>query len=179
MGSPDKEPTIWHMMQQLAWVDDDVHEILKTDAKGARPKAPSSWKLSFTEDASYIYYTDEWGITRRRQKEGGYYFDLFSSPLANAETPKDIERYPFPDPVDESRFEGLREFAERVRKEGRSSWEASAPACWKWVLGLGGSKTFSATYTRTEHLPKRSAKKNFGTKNAVLGESAIYCRRFG
>lgn len=120
LGLPEREPTIWHMMQQLAWVDDDVHETLKTDAKGARPKAPSSWKLSFTEDASYIYYTDEWGITRRRQKEGGYYFDLFSSPLANAETPKDIERYPFPDPVDESRFEGLREFAERFRGEGRA-----------------------------------------------------------
>ncbi len=65
LGLPQKEPTIWHMMQQLAWVDDDVHEALKTDAKGARPKAPSSWRLEFTEDAGYVYYTDEWGIVRR------------------------------------------------------------------------------------------------------------------
>ncbi len=121
LGLPEKEPTIWHMMQQLAWVDDDVHEALKTDAKGARPKAPSSWQLTFTEDDKYVYYTDEWGITRRKQKEGGYYFDLFASPLADVETPLDVERYPFPDPVDDARFEGLREFAEKVRSEGRAS----------------------------------------------------------
>jgi uroporphyrinogen decarboxylase len=120
LGLPEKEPTIWHMMQQLAWVDDDVHEALKTDAKGARPKAPSSWRLEFTEDAGYVYYTDEWGIVRRRQKEGGYYFDLYSSPLANAETVADVERFPFPDPVEDARFDGLRDFAEKVRNEGRA-----------------------------------------------------------
>lgn len=120
LGLTEKEPTIWHISQQLAWVDDDVHEALKTDTKGARPKAPSSWQLKFTEDDDYVYYTDEWGITRRRQKKNGYYFDLFSSPLADAKTISDIERYPFPDPVEDDRFEGLREFAEKVRAEGRA-----------------------------------------------------------
>lgn len=120
LGLTEKEPTIWHISQQLAWVDDDVHEALKTDTKGARPKSPSSWQLKFTEDDDYVYYTDEWGITRRRQKKNGYYFDLFSSPLADANTISDIERYPFPDPVEDTRFEGLREFAEKVRAEGRA-----------------------------------------------------------
>ncbi len=120
LGLTEKEPTIWHISQQLAWVDDDVHEALQTDAKGARPKSPSSWQLKFTEDDDYVYYTDEWGITRRRQKKNGYYFDLFSSPLADANTISDIERYPFPDPVEDTRFEGLREFAEKVRAEGRA-----------------------------------------------------------
>ncbi|MFN4179769.1 MAG: uroporphyrinogen decarboxylase family protein [Armatimonadota bacterium] len=120
LGLPEKEPTIWHISQQLAWVDDDVHEALKTDAKGTRPKAPSSWQLEFTEDDHYVYYTDEWGITRRRQKENGYYFDLFASPLADAETVLDIEGYPFPDPVEDARFDGLREFAEKVHAEGRA-----------------------------------------------------------
>ncbi len=119
LGLPDKEPVIWHLMQQLAWVDDDVHEAMGTDAKGLRPKAPSSWKLQLTEDADYVYYTDEWGIMRRKQKEGGYYFDLFASPLADAESHTDIERYPFPDPTDDSRFVGLREFAQKVRAEGK------------------------------------------------------------
>ncbi|MCS7191981.1 MAG: hypothetical protein NZ937_03225 [Armatimonadetes bacterium] len=120
LGLAKKDLEIWHMMQQLAWVDDDVHDALKTDAKGKRPKPPSSWQLNFTEDDEYVYYTDEWGITRRKQKEGGYYFDLFLSPLANAQSLSDVEGFTFPDPVDDFRFEGLREFAEKVRSEGRA-----------------------------------------------------------
>ncbi len=120
LGLPDKEPVIWHMMQQLAWVDDDVHEALQTDAKGARPKAQSSWQLVMAEDADYVYYTDEWGITYRRQKVGGYYFDPFAFPLAHAEKVADIERFPFPNPEEDERFAGLCEFARQVRAEGRA-----------------------------------------------------------
>jgi uroporphyrinogen decarboxylase len=120
LGLPDREPVIWHQMQQLAWVEDDVHEALQTDARGLRPKGPSNWMLHTTEDASYVYYTDEWGITRRKQKDNGYYFDLCGSPLADAETAADIERYPWPDPTDEARFVGLRERAEQGRTEGKA-----------------------------------------------------------
>lgn len=73
-----------------------------------------------TEDADYVYYTDEWGITRRKQRENGYYFDLCASPLTGAETPADIERYSFPDPTNDARFAGLRELAEQTRAEGRA-----------------------------------------------------------
>lgn len=120
LGLSDKEPVIWHLMQQLAWVDDDVHDAMLTDVKGLRPNAQSSWKLQMTEDADYVYYTDEWGITRRKQREDGYYFDLCASPLANATGPADIERYPFPDPTDDARLAGIREMAERARAEGRA-----------------------------------------------------------
>ncbi len=37
-GLPEREPTIWHMMQQLAWVEEDVHEAIQTDAKGLSPQ---------------------------------------------------------------------------------------------------------------------------------------------
>lgn len=120
LGLPPREPVIWHLMQQLAWVEDDVHEALQTDAKGTRPKAPSSWRLQMDEDQEFLYYTDEWGIVRRKPKEKGYYFDLHCSPLSQAETPRDIQGYPFPDPVEEGRFEGLKEFVEKVRAEGRA-----------------------------------------------------------
>ncbi|MBI4603893.1 MAG: hypothetical protein HY721_18205 [Planctomycetes bacterium] len=106
-------------MQQLAWVEDDVHDALETDARGLRPGPPSSWELRTTEDADYVYYTDEWGITRRTQRVDGYYYDLCTPPLSGAASVTDIERHPFPDPVDAGRFAGLREQAERVRAEGR------------------------------------------------------------
>jgi uroporphyrinogen decarboxylase len=117
---PEREPVIWHLMQQLAWVEDDVHAAMETDAKGVRPKAPATWALRITEDERYYYYTDEWGITRRRQKPNGQYFDLCASPLADAEAPADIEGYAFPDPTDPGRFAGLVEIAASVRAEGRA-----------------------------------------------------------
>lgn len=49
------------------------------------------------------------------QLEGGYYYDLCTSPLAAAETVVDIERYAFPDSLDEARFTGMRQLAERER----------------------------------------------------------------
>ncbi len=119
LGLPDREPVIWHHMQQIAWVDDDVHGALETDAMGLRPGPPSSWELRTTEDAEYVYYTDEWGVTRRTQRAGGAYFDLCASPLSGASGAADVERFPFPDPTDGGRFVGLREKAERVRAEDR------------------------------------------------------------
>lgn len=120
LGLPERDVVIWHLMQQLAWVDDDVHAVLETDARGLRPQAPATWKLEITEDENFFYYTDEWGITRRKQKIGGYYFDLYASPLSEATSSKDIARYPFPDPVHPSRFEGIRDLAERMHSEGKA-----------------------------------------------------------
>jgi len=119
LGLPEEEPRIWHMMQQLAWVDEEVHQALETDARGMRPNAQSAWRLELREEGDYRCYADEWGIERRTQKEGGYYFDLHASPLAHARSPADIQRYPFPDPVDEARFAGLREAAEKARAAGK------------------------------------------------------------
>ena len=120
LGLPDREPRIWHMMQQLAWVEDEVHEAMQTDARSLRPHPPSAWSLEMTTGMDYIYYTDEWGITRRKQKENGYYFDICRSPLEDAACPADIERYPYPDSADDARFTGLREIAEQGRAEGRA-----------------------------------------------------------
>ena len=36
LGLPEREPQIWHMMQQLAWVDDDVCDAMETDITGLR-----------------------------------------------------------------------------------------------------------------------------------------------
>jgi len=120
LGLPERNVTIWHTMQQLAWVEDDVHAAMETDARGLRPHPPSTWKLEFSEDDRYLYFTDEWGITRRKQKRDGYYFDLCVSPLADATSPQEIERYPFPDPIHPSRFEGIRSLAEQMRGENKA-----------------------------------------------------------
>ena len=118
LGLEEREPVIWHQMQQLAMVEEDVLEALEVDVVGLRPKAPSSWKLEIKDEGDYLYYTDEWGGVRRMPKDGGIYFDHCRSPLAEAESPKDIENYPFPDSVDDMRFEGLRESAKKAHRKG-------------------------------------------------------------
>ena len=120
IGLPPGKVTIWHQMQQLAWVEEDLHEVMESDARGTRPEAASNWQFELRTDADYVYYTDEWGIERRQQRRDGFYFDLCRSPLAEATKPVEIERYPFPDPLDPGRFTELRPLAAKTRASGRA-----------------------------------------------------------
>lgn len=118
LGLPAREPVIWHMMQQLAYVEEDLHQVLQTDARGVRPRPPSSWKLRMTQDDEYLHYADEWGIVRRQARDRGRYFDLYRPPLQAAETLAEIDWYPWPSAVDEARFVGMRQAAEAFRGAG-------------------------------------------------------------
>ena len=116
----DGEPRIWHLMQQLAWMEEDVHRALDTDARGTRPNPPASWTLETHVYGEYEYYTDEWGTERRRQLNDGYYFDLCGSPLAEVTSAAEFVRQSFPDPVDAARLTGLRLQAETARSHGHA-----------------------------------------------------------
>ena len=115
---PPREVETFHVMQQLAVVHDDVHAALRTDVRGSRPGPPPGWRLEFHTEGDYEYYTDEWGITRRRGADDGIYFDLCGSPLADARTAADIDGYAWPEPAAEPRFEGLRERAQAIHDAG-------------------------------------------------------------
>jgi uroporphyrinogen decarboxylase len=84
---------------------------------------------------------DEWGIGRTRimREDGSFYNEMVYHPLANA-TAKDIQDYPWPDPHDPARVEGLRQKALRIRQDtdkallgkfANSIWEQS----W-WLYGM-------------------------------------------
>ncbi len=118
LNLPKRDPIIWHQSQQLAFVEEDVHQALQTDMRGVRPKAPSSWSLRLSDDGEYRYYADEFGIVRRQSMADPRYFDLYRAPLRHAETVRDIEWHPWPSTTDPVRFEGMREAAEAVRASG-------------------------------------------------------------
>ena len=120
LGLEERETRVWHLMQQLGWVDEDLHQVLETDVRGARPEAQSTWKLALRDEGEYRYCTDEWGITRRSPLEGGHYFDLCASPLAGAQSVADIENYTWPDPVDPARFMHLEQAAQAARQAGKA-----------------------------------------------------------
>lgn len=119
LGLPPVDIRTDDVIQQLAVVDDDVHALLSTDVRNVAPRSSANYNLVFRDEGSYWAYTDEWGIGWRMPKQGGFYYDMYSFPLASAETVDDVQGYPFPDPVDPARFVALGERARAVHAAGK------------------------------------------------------------
>ena len=48
-------------------------------------------------------------------KDGGHYYDMYEHPLSGDQvTPEDVDRFPWPNPLDPARFAGLKEAAQQV-----------------------------------------------------------------
>jgi len=101
------ETCIYDYMQRLTFVDERILKMFNVDTRYIYAKPPSNWQFKEEPDQSWV---DEWGVRRKRC---GYYSDVVYSPLADADI-SEIERYPFPDPCDPARFEGLKEEAKRL-----------------------------------------------------------------
>ncbi len=119
LGLPAVETRIDDLIQQLATVDEDVAERLQTDCRNVAPRSSAIYNLEFRDEGNYTAYTDEWGIDWHMPKQGGFYYDMYRHPLAEAETVGDVEAYVWPDSTDPQRFEGLRERAKAVRDQGK------------------------------------------------------------
>jgi uroporphyrinogen decarboxylase len=117
---PPAETRIMAMAEQLAVIGEDLAERLETDFRLVMPGTPAGFQYTFRDEGAYEGYTDEWGIGWRKPKDGGFYYDMYQHPLADADSWDDFRRYPFPDPVDNQRFIGLREQAEAARAEEKA-----------------------------------------------------------
>jgi uroporphyrinogen decarboxylase len=92
----------------LSLVDNRVLDALGTDIRHVHLRPPTGFTNHTRPGSSWV---DEWGLTRRII-EGGYY-ELGGTPLAKA-TVHDLRHYPWPDPRDPARLEGLREEVEHL-----------------------------------------------------------------
>jgi uroporphyrinogen decarboxylase len=118
---PDLEPRIVDIFQQIVVVDDDMRDFLKVDVRDVAPRSSATFQIELKEMEGYSYFYDEWGIGWKMPKEGGWYYDMFDHPLREAQSLTEIEKYPWPDPVDEGRFAGMAERAKHaaeVEKHG-------------------------------------------------------------
>jgi uroporphyrinogen decarboxylase len=141
LGMPEKEVEIYDKMQQLARIDDDMFERLKIDVRCVDPAPPLELGLSKDIEliGDYHRMTDEWGIEWKMPKVGGHYFDMTKHPMENMETLEDIEKFPWPNPIDEARFTTLKaradEYVYRDKKAyilGRQNagiWETALWMC--------------------------------------------------
>ena len=73
------------MAEQLAVMDKDLADRLETDFRLVMPGLPVDSSMP-SVTRRYKAYTDEWGIGWRKPKDGGFYYDLYHHPLADADT---------------------------------------------------------------------------------------------
>ena len=108
---------------QLAFTDDETFARLDLDVRCVGPNPPSNPGPARDHGLEGQHYRliDEWGMGWQMPANGGHYYDLYHSPLAAAETVRDVERFPWPDPLDAARYVGIREAADRaVLEEGKA-----------------------------------------------------------
>ena len=155
LGLPG-EPRLWDPITQLAWTGDDVAEALAVDVKCVAPRPPADPGLYRNEgmvgDSWRI--TDELGIGWRMPVNGGHYYDLYRHPLADAQTSRDVERHPWPDPADPARFSGMRENARVIVEQEKRGFilERMFAGMWETAMWMTGYEKFFCDMVENEVL---------------------------
>lgn len=88
---------------------EELLQRFRIDTRYIRIKSPKEFKFKIDSDNSYL---DEWG-TRWRKSPTSLYWDPVHFPLKEA-TLEDLEKYPWPNPDDPGRTEGLRQKAKML-----------------------------------------------------------------
>ncbi len=91
---------------RVARLDEATLVRLGSDVRPVTLRAPKNWSPPPSEPGTFV---DELGIKwRQARNASGFYWEQATYPLANASI-QDIETYPWPDPADPGRYEGLEE----------------------------------------------------------------------
>lgn len=140
------EPELWDPVTQVAKTGDDLAELLQVDVRCVTPRPAGNPGLFRDEGRVGNYYriVDELGIGWRMPTDGGHYYDLYHHPLAGAETAKDIEYYPWPDPKDSARFNGMKEEARRIVEQEQYGLvlERMFAGMWETAMWMTGYEKF-------------------------------------
>ncbi len=120
LNLPECEPQFIFLAEQLAHFETDIADRLETDFAFVLPQSPTGFETVIRTEGAYEAFTDEWGIGWKKPKKGGFYFDMYHHPLANAETLDDFKAYQLPDPLNEGRYLNLRAEVEAARARGKA-----------------------------------------------------------
>jgi uroporphyrinogen decarboxylase len=108
---PDKAIGLWtNVSASLDMIDAMGVDIIRV---GLNP--PSNWTPLSRDDGVIL---DEWGIGRAKieRVDGSFYYEIVHHPLKGA-TLESLEDYPWPNPYDPGRIDGLREKVQQLRDE--------------------------------------------------------------
>jgi uroporphyrinogen decarboxylase len=144
LGLPKKKVELFDLVQGLGRVHDDVLAALEVDTRGVLAGNPLGWELSLDETPEYEQFRDVWGVTWRRPKPHGLYFDMVKHPLQGC-TLEDAKRYKWPNPRDEHRLQGMKEEAATLAKTdclvvlGGVGMTVGLLQTFQWLLGFEDS----------------------------------------
>ena len=132
----EDEIIIYDYVQRLAAVNDNVKDILGVDTRYIYPKAPESFRFEIKNDGTF---KDEFGTEYRRVN---YYADVKTAPLRGLAL-DEIKSFRFPDPVDPSRFYGLKEETKKLFEQtGYSLWAGLVSSIFYQAWCLRGLEDF-------------------------------------
>jgi uroporphyrinogen decarboxylase len=122
-------------------------EKLGTDFRFIHMRAPKSY-ISNALDGPFTEFVDDWGLQHRMVS--GYY-DLTGAPLGSDLTIERIENYPWPDPYDPVRLEGVKEEVESLYNNSPYAIVAHRPVygnLWemtRWLVGMENALMMTVT----------------------------------
>ncbi len=144
LGLKKKETELFDRVQGLARVHDDVYEKLEVDTRGVLTGSPFGWELELEVSPEYEQFTDVWGITWRRPKPHGLYYDMVGHPL-KGKTLDEVKKYDWPNPRDENRMMGIKKEASKLSKSdclvvlGTVGMTVGLLQTFQWLLGYEDS----------------------------------------
>ena len=120
LGLSNENVRIGLTTEQLVLVDEDIADRFETDVRLVVPGDASDYEIKFRDEGRYEAFTDEWGIGRPMPKDGGLFYDMYFHPLSEVESLEELKKYPFPNPIDDSRFTNLRSRAEEAAAKDKA-----------------------------------------------------------
>jgi len=143
LGLDPEKARVSDRIQQLGGLDQDFKEKIKNDVEGVFSNPPSGWEFKRKDIDKYWEFTDEFGISWRMPKDGGFYYDMWDHPLQEADSVKDIEELEFYDPQDPARFENIAEQFSRAARLGKAPvFNPNTGGIFEMALWLRGFEEF-------------------------------------
>jgi uroporphyrinogen decarboxylase len=125
-GLPKKAIRTLETVQQIAWVDEDVLELLGVDVIPVFSNPPDAYHPEFiTEPDGTIAFEDEFGATLRKPPSS-FYFDWQAFPIQEP-TLEALAKISWPDPTDPARYRGLRQQVLQLRSSTDRALFGMAP----------------------------------------------------
>jgi len=119
LGLPEIQGQVLNINTQQAKFDTDIQERLDIDTVMVYSDWASVEKSNVMDDGEYWVYTDQWGVKRRMPVDDGLYFDVVTHPLDVDNVLERMTDYPWPNPTDPSRLDGLLAEAQNARERGK------------------------------------------------------------